>query len=164
MHESEKWKWSRSVVSDSSRRRGLQPTRLLCPWDFLDKSPWVGCPCLLWEVPASSSWVLPSPVRAPCLLPWPHSVSYIPFPTSQALLHGRDPAGAGLHTAQCPSHARGRQSRNSWGDSDDTIEPSPSPCLFSATSLLQRSSWLNKTRNDACGSLPKPTSCRTIHL
>ena len=29
MHEREKWKWSRSVVSDSSRLHGLQPTRLL---------------------------------------------------------------------------------------------------------------------------------------
>ena len=48
MHESEKWKWSRSVVSDSSRPRGLQPTRLLRPWDFLDKSTGVGCHCLLW--------------------------------------------------------------------------------------------------------------------
>ena len=27
MHESAKWKWSRSVVSDSSRHHGLQPTR-----------------------------------------------------------------------------------------------------------------------------------------
>ena len=26
MHESEKWKWSRSVVSDSSQPHGLQPT------------------------------------------------------------------------------------------------------------------------------------------
>ena len=26
-HESEKWKWSHSVVSDSSRPHGLQPTR-----------------------------------------------------------------------------------------------------------------------------------------
>ena len=34
VHESEKWKWSRSVVSDSSRPHGLQPTRLLRPWDF----------------------------------------------------------------------------------------------------------------------------------
>ena len=33
-HESEKWKWSRSVVSNSSRPHGLQPTRLLHPWDF----------------------------------------------------------------------------------------------------------------------------------
>ena len=38
MHESEKWKWSRSVMSDSSRPHGLQPTRLLCPYDFLGKS------------------------------------------------------------------------------------------------------------------------------
>ena len=28
--------------------RGLWPTRLLCPWDFLGKSTGVGCHCLLW--------------------------------------------------------------------------------------------------------------------
>ena len=43
MHESEKWKWSHSVVSDSLRPRGLQPTRLLRPWDFPGKSTGVGC-------------------------------------------------------------------------------------------------------------------------
>ena len=43
MHESEKWKWSRSVVSNSSRPHGLQPTRLLCPRDFPGKSTGVGC-------------------------------------------------------------------------------------------------------------------------
>ena len=47
MHESEKWKWSRSVVSNSLRPHGLQPTRLLCPWDFPGKSTGVGCHCLL---------------------------------------------------------------------------------------------------------------------
>ena len=47
MHESEKWKWSRSVVSDSSWPHGLQPTRLLRPWDFPGKSTGVGCRCLL---------------------------------------------------------------------------------------------------------------------
>ena len=31
MHESEKWKWSRSVLSDSSQPHGLQPTTLLHP-------------------------------------------------------------------------------------------------------------------------------------
>ena len=46
MHE-KKWKWSRSVVSDSSRPHGLQPTRLLRPWDFPGKSTGVGCHCLL---------------------------------------------------------------------------------------------------------------------
>ena len=47
MHESEKWKGSRSVMSDSSRRLGLQPTKLLHPWDFPGKSTGVGCHCLL---------------------------------------------------------------------------------------------------------------------
>ena len=47
MHESEKWKWSRSVVSYSLRPHGLQPTRLLRPWDFPGKSTGVGCHCLL---------------------------------------------------------------------------------------------------------------------
>ena len=31
MHESEKWKWSRSVVSNPQGPHGLQPTRLLSP-------------------------------------------------------------------------------------------------------------------------------------
>ena len=31
MHESEKWKWSRSVMSDSLGPHGLQSTRFLCP-------------------------------------------------------------------------------------------------------------------------------------
>ena len=43
MHESEKWKWSRSVVSNSYRPHGLQPTRLLRPWDVPGKSTGVGC-------------------------------------------------------------------------------------------------------------------------
>ena len=46
MHESEKWKWSRSVVSDSY---GLQPTRLLRPWDFPGKNTGVSCQCLRWQ-------------------------------------------------------------------------------------------------------------------
>ena len=47
MHESEKWKSSRSVVSDSSRPHGLQPTRLLHPWNFPGNNTGVGCHCLL---------------------------------------------------------------------------------------------------------------------
>ena len=51
MHESEKWKWSRSVVSDSPWPRGLQPTKFLLPWDFPGKSTGVGCHCLLpWYI------------------------------------------------------------------------------------------------------------------
>ena len=46
-HESETWKWSRSVVSDYQRPHGLQPSRLFHPWDFPGKSTGVGCHCLL---------------------------------------------------------------------------------------------------------------------
>ena len=51
MQESEKWKWSCSVVSYSSWPHGLQPTRLLHPWDFPGKSTGVGCHCILLEIP-----------------------------------------------------------------------------------------------------------------
>ena len=44
------WKGSRSVVSDSYRPHGLQPTRLLCPWDFSRQEYWSGVP-------------LPSPIK-----------------------------------------------------------------------------------------------------
>ena len=47
MHESKKWKWSFSVVPNSWQPHGLQPTRLLHPWDFPGKSTGVGCHCLL---------------------------------------------------------------------------------------------------------------------
>ena len=47
MHESEKWKWSRSVVSDPQQPRGLQPSRLFHPWDSPGKSTGVGCHRLL---------------------------------------------------------------------------------------------------------------------
>ena len=47
VHESEKWKWSRSVVSDSPWPHGPQPTRLLRPWDSPGKSTGAGCQCLL---------------------------------------------------------------------------------------------------------------------
>ena len=47
MHESEKWKGSHWVLSDSSRPHGLQPTRLVRPWEFPGKSTGVGCHCLL---------------------------------------------------------------------------------------------------------------------
>ena len=49
MHESEKWKWSHSVMSNSSQPHGLQPTRVLHPWDFPGKNTGVGCHCLLWH-------------------------------------------------------------------------------------------------------------------
>ena len=57
MHESEKSKCSCSVVSDSSRPHGLQPTRLLHPWDFPGKSTGVGCHyLLLWNYQLPKTW------------------------------------------------------------------------------------------------------------
>ena len=47
MHESGKWKWSRSVMSDPQWPHGLQPTRLLRLLDFPGKSTGVGCHYLL---------------------------------------------------------------------------------------------------------------------
>ena len=45
------WKWKVKVkslsLSDSLQPHGLQPTRVLCPWDFPGKSTGVGCHCLL---------------------------------------------------------------------------------------------------------------------
>ena len=55
MHESGKGKWSHSVVSYSLRPHALQPTRLLCPWDFSGKSTRVGCHCLLRSIQQTAS-------------------------------------------------------------------------------------------------------------
>ena len=40
------WKWNVKVKS-LTRPYGLQPTRLLCPWDLPGKSTGMGCHCLL---------------------------------------------------------------------------------------------------------------------
>ena len=71
MHESEKWKWSRSVMSDSSQPHGLQPPRLLHPWDFPSKSTGVGCHCLPREE-CSGCWIncSSSQVWQPTLYLW----------------------------------------------------------------------------------------------
>ena len=55
MQESEKWKWSCSVMSDSLRPHGLQPARLLHPWDFPGKSTGVGCHIAFSGQPLPSS-------------------------------------------------------------------------------------------------------------
>ena len=37
----------REEIYNPNNQHGLQPTRLLCPWDFPGKSTGVGCHCLL---------------------------------------------------------------------------------------------------------------------
>ena len=67
MHGSEKWQWSRSVVSDSWQPHGLQPIRLLHPWDFPGKSTGVGCHwvCLMRRAFVFVFWG--------CLNKWPQT-------------------------------------------------------------------------------------------
>ena len=86
MHESEKWKRSRSVVSDSQWPQGLQPKGLLWPWDFPGKSTRVGCH---WQ---TSYWP-----------PNPHSYfSSVPLPSFGGFLREVkfQDWGRGLHGLQ----------------------------------------------------------------
>ena len=41
---------NRSIMSNSLRPCGLQPTKLLCPWSFPGKNTGVGCHALLQEI------------------------------------------------------------------------------------------------------------------
>ena len=76
MHKSERWKWSCSVMSNSLRPHGLQPTRLLRPWDFPGKSTGVGCHCLLCNACynlinfESAKWKKPTTKTIYCMVPF----------------------------------------------------------------------------------------------
>ena len=64
-----------SVVPDSLRPHGLQPTRLLCPWDSPGKNTGVGCRFLL-------QWIFPTQGSNPhllCLLHW--QTNFLPLGT-----------------------------------------------------------------------------------
>ena len=72
-------KWNCSVVSDSLRPHGLEPTRLLHPWNFPGKSTGMGCHFLLQLDHQFSHSVVSDclrshesqPARPPCLSPTP---------------------------------------------------------------------------------------------
>ena len=78
-------------MSDSVRPHGLQPTRLLRPWDSPGKNTGVGCHCLLQFMKVESE----SEVAQSCPLPVPHGLQ----PTR--LLHPWDflgnSTGVGCH-------------------------------------------------------------------
>ena len=81
MHESEKWKWSRSVVSDPQWSHGLQPTRLLRPWDFPGKSTRVGCHCWYPAFDLRGQVALFSPVNVSFTkFFWPNLVPFLKPP------------------------------------------------------------------------------------
>ena len=51
------WLFSCSVVSNSLWLHGLQPTRLLCPWDSPGKSTGVGCHCPLLKLTHTLNYI-----------------------------------------------------------------------------------------------------------
>ena len=61
--------WSSSVVPDSLQPHGLQPTKLLCPWDFSGKSTGVGCHFLLQGILPTQGLNLGLPHCRQTLLP-----------------------------------------------------------------------------------------------
>ena len=84
MNESEKWKWSCSVVSDPQQPHGLQPIRLLHPWDFPGKSTGVGCHCLRSsKTIGMETWVLSINSNYP---PWP-SISILTSHLGVKIVH-----------------------------------------------------------------------------
>ena len=72
VHESEKWKWSRSVVSDSVRPHGLLPTRLLRPWDFPGRVLELGAIAFSIAHGSMCQSQSPSSSHHPSPLPHPH--------------------------------------------------------------------------------------------
>ena len=49
---------SRSVVSNSLHSRGLQPARILCPWDSVGKNSGMGCHSLFQGIFLIQRWIL----------------------------------------------------------------------------------------------------------
>ena len=80
MHESEKWKWSRSVMADPQQPHGLGPSRLLCPRDFPGKSTGVGCHCLLPSLPYILPFHTVHGVLKARMLKW-FAISFSSLPT-----------------------------------------------------------------------------------
>ena len=68
------WKWKVKVVSGSSQPHGLQPTRLLHPWDFPGKSTGVGCHSLIRE-----ALQLYANCKGPLMFSLPLSFQYPPL-------------------------------------------------------------------------------------
>ena len=61
-HESEKWKWSRSVLSDSQQPHGLQPTKAPLSMGFSRQEYWSGVP-----LPSPTEYLLYAKYCSRCL-------------------------------------------------------------------------------------------------
>ena len=113
MHQSEKWKWSRSVVSDSLRPHGLQPTRLLRPWDFPGRSTGVGCHCLLQN---KKSWGMLKTKLISAIIEWGVYMRAMELQLCLTLCHPMDhsPPGSSLHGILQARIHKTVQERSSW--------------------------------------------------
>ena len=81
MNESGKWKWSRSVVSDPQLLHGLQPSRLLRPWDFPGK-------VLMWMEIRLVKMIL-NTLSGGCQLDFPHIFRLLTVQTSGKCIQSR---------------------------------------------------------------------------
>ena len=149
MHASEKWKWSCSVVSDPQRPHGLQPSRLLRPWDFPGKSTGVGCHCLLrckrlwetkhgfWATGHQGEWFLPLINTFTHAIPfaWNYQVLAIYFQKSCTLRNTYSTSCAMNTVNLCNKHmiqALSKLSRTLW---DSGAWKSFWPCFLTPTSM-----------------------------
>ena len=74
-----KWKCSHSVVSYSLQPHGLEPDRLLCPWNSPDKNPGVGCHFLLQGIFSTEGWNMDGKESATMRETWVWSLGWIPW-------------------------------------------------------------------------------------
>ena len=128
---------SRSVMSDSLQPHGLEPTRLLCQWDFPVKNTGVSCHFLL-------QGIFPTQGSSPYLLPWQaDSLPRKPLGSWNVSLEGAKKA----QRCACfiVSHRSWKWATNlappkSSGLKYDSasIKPQPAPCSREAHIFLHR--------------------------
>ena len=123
MHESEKWKWSRSVMFDSSRPHELQPTRLLYPRDFPGKSTGVECHRLLRVVAQSGLTLSDPPGSSVHGILQARILQWVVIPFSRDFPNpGIEPRPPALQAGSLPAELPGKAKPAAW--------PGPKPISF----------------------------------
>ena len=144
MHESEKWKGSHSVVSDSSWPHGLQPTRLFHPWSFPGKSTGVGCHCLLWKT-AFSSLLIQLRTHTAALAVYNHPRRYQLFWISSLVRIGQIFLSYISRTHQCKISSSSRRSPPHTPSLAPQVAHSSQPSLGEMSALGRWQSCLSST-------------------
>ena len=130
--------FSRSVVSDSLRPRGLQHARLSCPSPS-PRACSISCPLSQWCHPTISSSVAPF---SSCLLSFPASGF---FPMSQLFVSGGQSIGASASASVLPMNIQGWFLLGLTGlislQSRDSQESSPTPQFELDVGFLRNVLW-----------------------